>query len=133
MAPQKNLRRQLAILALTATVLFSACGGGGGGGSSADTLPAGLGLTVTAVPSIRWDAAEYTATAGEVFVGLVNEDTVRHTLIIAKDGTKLPDFKLQAGKKGEADTGMVTLEAGEYTLLCDVPGHQNMKATLTVS
>jgi len=132
MAPQKNLRRQLAILALTTTVLFSACGGGGGG-SSADTLPAGLGLTVTAVPSIRWDAAEYTATAGEVFFGLVNEDTVRHTLIIAKDGTKLPDFKLQAGKKGEADTGMVTLEAGEYTLLCDVPGHQNMKATLTVS
>lgn len=119
------------ILALTTGVALAACGGGDS--APADTLPAGVGLTVTAVPSIRWDAADYTASAGEVTVGLVNEDSVRHTLIIAKDGTKIPDFKLEAGKKGVVDSGTITLEAGSYTLLCDVPGHQNMKATLTVS
>lgn len=131
MTPHKLLRRRLVILALTTGVALAACGGGDS--APADTLPAGVGLTVTAVPSIRWDAADYTASAGEVTVGLVNEDSVRHTLIIAKDGTKIPDFKLEAGKKGAVDSGTITLEAGSYTLLCDVPGHQNMKATLTVS
>jgi plastocyanin len=131
MAPHKLLRSRLAIVALAATTTLAACGGGDS--APADTLPAGVGLTVTAVPSIRWDAADYTATAGDVLVGLVNEDSVRHTLIIAKDGTKIPDFKLQVGKKGAVDSGTITLAAGDYTLLCDVPGHQNMKATLTVS
>ncbi len=131
MAPQKLFRRRLAVLALSTSVVLAACGGGDS--APADTLPAGVGLTVTAVPSIRWDAASYSATAGDVLIGLVNQDSVRHTLIIAKDGTKIPDFKLEAGKKGAVDSGTVALEAGEYTLLCDVPGHQNMKATLTVS
>lgn len=131
MTPQKFLRRSASALAVVAAVTLGACGGGDS--APADTLPAGLGLTVTAIPSIRWDASAYTASAGEVSVGLVNEDSVRHTLIIAKDGTKISDFKLVAPKKGSADTGVITLEAGEYTLLCDVPGHQNMKATLTVS
>jgi plastocyanin len=131
MAPQKLNRRRLVVLALTAGVALAACGGGDS--APADTLPSGVGLTVTAVPSIRWDAETYTATAGDVLVGLVNEDSVRHTLIIAKDGTKIPDFKLEAGKKGSVDSGTIALAAGDYTLLCDVPGHQNMKATLTVS
>lgn len=131
MAPQKLFRRRLGVFALSTSLVLAACGGGDS--APTETLPAGVGLTVTAVPSIRWDAADYTATAGDVLIGLVNEDSVRHTLIIAKDGTKIPDFKLEAGKKGSVDSGTVALEAGEYTLLCDVPGHQNMKATLTVS
>ena len=36
------------------------------------------------------------------------------------------------GQNGAVDSGSVTLDAGTYTLLCDVPGHTNMKATLTV-
>jgi plastocyanin len=131
MTPQKFLRRSASALAVVAAVTLGACGGGDS--APADTLPAEVGLTVTAVPSIRWDAADYTASAGDVLVGLVNEDSVRHTLIIAKDGTKIPDFKLVTGKKGDVDSGNITLEAGTYQLLCDVPGHQNMKATLTVS
>ncbi|MBU6241971.1 MAG: hypothetical protein KJS66_09310 [Acidobacteria bacterium] len=132
MSPLKLFR--VSTVALVATAGFALVGCGGGGDSApADTLPAEVGLTVTAVPSIRWDAADYTATAGDVVIGLVNEDSVRHTLIIAKDGTKIPDFKLVAGKKGAVDSGSITLDAGTYQLLCDVPGHQNMKAVLTVS
>jgi plastocyanin len=131
MTPQKFLRRSASALAVVAAVTLGACGGGDS--APTDTLPAEVSLTVTAVPSIRWDAADYTASAGDVLVGLVNEDSVRHTLIIAKDGTKIPDFKLVTGKKGDVDSGNMTLEAGTYQLLCDVPGHQNMKATLTVS
>ena len=130
MARPQSLRKFA--LAFVAMTIFAACGGGGDSGPAA-TLPANVGLAVKAVPSIRFDAKSYTATAGEVTVGYANEDSVRHTLIIAKDGTKVPNFKLVVGKKGAVDSGTVTLEAGEYTLLCDVPGHQNMKATLTVS
>ena len=131
MSPLKLFR--VSTVALVATAGFALVGCGGGDSAPADTLPAEVGLTVTAVPSIRWDAADYTATAGDVVIGLVNEDSVRHTLIIAKDGTKIPDFKVVAGKKGAVDSGSITLEAGTYQLLCDVPGHQNMKAVLTVS
>jgi plastocyanin len=93
-----------------------------------------MGATVIkAVPSLRFDADTYgPISAGEVTFGYVNEDTVRHTLILAKGDTKVPNFKLVIGKKGDVDSGTVTLEKGEYTLIWDVPGHSNMKATLTV-
>ncbi len=128
MTPATVLRRCIGALALTASI--AACGGGDSG--PAPTLPANVGLTIKAVPSLRFDASEYTAKAGDVLVGYVNSDSVRHTLIIAKDGTKVPNFKLVAPRKNTVDSATVKLEAGEYTLLCDVPGHQNMKATLTV-
>jgi uncharacterized cupredoxin-like copper-binding protein len=50
-----------------------------------------------------------------------------------KDGTKVANFKLVAPQKGAVDVASINLAAGSYTLICDVPGHQNMKATLTVS
>jgi len=45
---------------------------------------------------------------------------------------KVPNFRLVIEKQGSVDAGPVTLEAGTYTLFCDVPGHSNMKATLVV-
>ena len=119
------------LLTLSATaVLLTSCSSGTSAPS--ETLP--LGATVIkAVPSLRFDADTYgPISAGEVAFGYVNEDTVRHTLILAKGDTKVPNFKLVIGKKGDVDSGTVTLETGEYTLICDVPGHANMKATLTV-
>ncbi len=130
--PRSSRRIRLAAGALAVSSLaFVACGGGDSG--PADTVPADTQLVVKAVPSIRFDAASYTATAGDISVGYINEDSVRHTLIVVKDGEKVPNFKLEIGKKGDSDYGSVTLEAGNYVLFCDVPGHQNMKADLTVS
>jgi len=57
---------------------------------------------------------------------------MRHTLIISKDDIKVPNFKLVVAQKGSTDSATVNLEKGVYTLLCDIPGHSNMKATLTV-
>jgi plastocyanin len=57
---------------------------------------------------------------------------VRHTLVVVKDDVKVPNFRLVIEKQGSVDAGPVTLEAGTYTLFCDVPGHSNMKATLVV-
>ena len=128
------MKRPLALassLVLASSLGLAACGGSGSS-EPAETVPAGA-LVVTAIPTLRFDAAEYgPVKAGEVTFGYVNNDSVRHTLIIAKDGTKVPNFKLIIGKKGDVDSGSVTLEAGNYDLLCDVPGHGAMKATLTV-
>ena len=122
------MKRTLPFLA--AFGLLASCGGGSS--APAETLPAGA-LVIKAVPSLRFDAAEYgPVKAGDVLIGYSNEDSVRHTLIIAKDSTKIANFKLVIGQKGAVDSGTVKLEAGTYTVLCDVPGHSNMKATLTV-
>ena len=117
--------------ALVAVFALSACGGGTS--SPAQTIPGDAGVVVKNVKSIRFDKSEYSAAAGNVKVVTVNEDTVRHTLLIIKDGVKLPNFKLVVAQEGAIDVGEINLAAGSYTLICDVPGHQNMKANLTVS
>jgi plastocyanin len=121
------------LLSFSASVaLLAACGGGGGTSAPAETLPAGA-LVVTAVSGLRFDAETYgPVTAGDIVFGYQNEDSIRHTLIIAKDDTKVPNSKLVIAKKGDVDSGSVTLDAGTYTLICDVPGHGNMRASLTV-
>ena len=117
-------------LPLLATLALAACSSGTS--APAETLPAGA-LVVTAVPTIRFDADKYgPVPAGDVLIGYDNKDSVRHTLIIAKDGVKVPNFRLVIGQKGSVDSATVKLDKGTYTLLCDVPGHANMKATLTV-
>ena len=117
--------------ALVAIFALSACGGGTS--APAQTIPSDAGLIVRNVKSIRFDKSEYSAAAGNVKVVTVNEDTVRHTLLVIKDGVKVPNFKLVVAEEGAIDVGEINLAAGSYTLICDVPGHQNMKATLTVS
>ena len=117
--------------ALVAIFALSACGGGTS--APAQTIPSDAGLIVRNVKSIRFDKSEYSAAAGNVKVVTVNEDTVRHTLLVVKDGVKVPNFKLVVAQEGAIDVGEINLAAGSYTLICDVPGHQNMKATLTVS
>jgi plastocyanin len=124
------MKRALPLTASLALVL-AACGGSSTT-EPTETVPAGA-LVVTAKSGLRFDATEYgPVPAGDVTFGYVNEDSMRHTLIIAKGDEKVGSFKLVVVDKGDVDSGTVALEAGEYTLICDVPGHSNMRATLTV-
>jgi plastocyanin len=124
-------RRFTPLLVIAPALLLASCGGGTS--APAETLPADVDVLVKAVPSLKFDKGDYgTVKAGEVLFGYANEDSVRHTLIIARDDQKVPNFKLVIEKKGDNDSGPVTLEPGKYVLICDVPGHSNMKATLTV-
>jgi len=98
----------------------------------AETLPVDIGLEVHAVSGLKFDKANYEVGAGDVTVGYINEDSIRHTLVVVQDGTMISGFELKVNKNGDIDSGSVTLAAGNYILFCTVPGHQNMKADLTV-
>lgn len=117
--------------ALALGVLVASCGGGGSSSPAATFAPGTV--IVNAVPSLRFETTSYgPVPAGKVAFAYVNVDTVRHTLIIAKDGSKVANFRLVIGKQGSSDAGTVDLEAGTYELICDVPGHGAMKASFTV-
>jgi len=124
------MKRTLPFLAVVGLAL-SSCGGSSTD-APAETLPPDA-FVVKAVSGLKFDADNYgPIAAGDVQFGYLNEDSVRHTLILAKDGVKVPNFKLDVSKKGSIDFDVVSLEAGTYQVICDVPGHNNMRAVLTV-
>jgi plastocyanin len=126
------LRPVTATLFAASLVALSSCGGSSS--STPDyTIPADAGLVVKAIPSIRWDANAYTATAGDIKVFLANDDSVKHVLVVLQDDKVVGDLELIVNKRGDFDEGTINLKAGEYRIYCSIPGHGGMKSTLTVS
>jgi plastocyanin len=126
------LRPLVATIFASSVVALSACGGSSSS-TPAYTVPTDAGLVVKAVPSIRWDATSYTATAGDVNVYIANDDNAKHILVIREGDTVVGDLELTVAKKGDSAEGTINLLPGSYFVYCIVPGHSNMKSTLTVS
>ncbi|MBI5088689.1 MAG: hypothetical protein HZB15_07475 [Actinobacteria bacterium] len=125
--------RHVAPALLAGALALSACGGGGDSGGSDSTTPPDADVVVRAVDPLSWDKKDYTATAGSVTIAAQNDSSQPHDLrVVDPAGTQLP-LDLSIPSKGDVDTGTLTLDAGAYTLICTIPGHSNMKATLTVS
>jgi len=124
-----TVRRSL-LVGFVCVVALAACGGGGT--SEPVAVPAETDLEVHAVSGLRWDQTTYTAQAGDIDVAVVNEDTIRHTLVVIEGETIVPGFELEINRKGDVDSGTISLEPGTYSIFCTVPGHQNMKAELIV-
>ena len=62
-----------------------------------------------------------------------NQSSIGHNLyILSADGTQNPSH-VDLPQKGKSSTETVDLTPGTYTVICKIPGHGNMKATLTVS
>jgi plastocyanin len=123
------MRRTLICIAGAAALAttLTACGDKGGGTASGCT-PVDSSFTVGALDKLQFDAATYEAGAGCIEITYKNEGSIAHTLLV-KDQ---PGFKLAIG---DQDVGTITLDAGAYTLYCDIAGHEaaGMKAELTVS
>ena len=117
------------LLAISSALALAACSSST---ATPETLPATVGLEVHAVSGLKFDKTAYEASAGDIEVGYVNEDSIRHTLVVVEGDTKVGSFELQVNKRGDTDFGTINLPAGNYVLLCTVPGHQSMKADLTV-
>jgi uncharacterized cupredoxin-like copper-binding protein len=113
-------------------ITLSACGGSSSS-TPAYTVPADAGLVVKAVPTIRWDATEYTAAAGDIKVFLANDDNAKHILVIRQGDKVVGDLELAVIKNGDAATGTINLQPGAYFVYCIIPGHGNMNSALTVS
>lgn len=118
-----------ALIVTSAAIALAACSGST---ATPETLPATVGLEVHAVSGLKFDKSAYEATAGDIEIGYVNDDSIRHTLVVVQGDTKVGTLELQVNKRGDSDVGSINLPAGEYVLLCTVPGHQSMKADLTV-
>jgi plastocyanin len=117
------------VITLLAVLGIAACGGDDDDASSTPTSGAD-GITVVA-KDLGFDADSYSADAGEVTISYENTGAVEHTLVI--DG--VDDFKLDVPANGDVDESTLQLEAGTYTIYCDVPGHRDagMEATVEVS
>ncbi len=104
-----------------------------GSSSDAGTVPADADLIVTAEEGIRLDSPTYSTKPGDAVVAYVNNSSLPHNLhFVTADGSELPSI-LEVAQKGQTATKTVKLEPGTYTLICTIPGHSNMKATLTVA
>lgn len=127
----RNITPRAALIssALVTSALLMGCGGG----SSTPVPTVEADLVVTAVPTIRWDSEKYTVAAGEVSIAMRNEDSVRHTLVVLADKEVVGDMELVVNRRGDVDSGTITLEPGTYRIFCTVPGHQNMNSELVVS
>ena len=122
-------RASLVTSALIVSALLTGCGG-----SSSTPVPTvEADLVVTAVSGLRWDADSYALAAGEVSIAMRNEDSIRHTLVVLADKEVVGDMELVVNRRGDVDTGTITLEPGSYRIFCTVPGHQNMNSELIVS
>lgn len=119
-------------VATAAALTLAACGGSS---SSGATLPADVDLTVVAVDGIAWDKKEYavTTTDGTATIGTRNDSSIAHNLyLVGPDGVQNPTF-LDIPRRGSVDYKEFTLTPGTYTIICTVPGHANMRASLEVS
>ncbi len=122
--------RALATLVLAGSLGLAACGGDASPSDTAVAVDADL--VVTALDGLKWDKSDYAAPSGTIEVELINASSQPHNLhFIAEDGSENPTV-LEIPSKGDIDVDNVTLEPGTYTLICTIPGHGNMKATLVV-
>lgn len=129
--------RTFAIAAALALSL-TACGGGDAGNGDGDAAGDGGGeaatsVTLDATDSLAFEPDTFTAAAGEeVEVTLDCGPTVEHTFVIEGYEDEAVVSECAAGESG---SGTFTVEAGDYTFYCDVPGHREagMEGTFTAS
>ena len=124
--------RTFAIAAALALSL-TACGGGDGGGDAGGDGggEAATSVTVEGTDNLAFEPSSLNVAAGEeVEVTLDCGPTVEHNLIVEGYEGDEPVAECAADGSG---SGTMTLEAGDYTFYCNIPGHREagMEGTLT--
>jgi len=110
--------------------LAAACGGGGGGGGGQPE-----GSTKVSLTEFSFSPASIQVKSGKAVFYLVNVGKSAHDMVIEKPGggQVAKSDLIQPG-----DSTVLTVDnlaAGDYTFICDQPGHESagMKGTLKAS
>ena len=125
------MRRLPASIAACACLL-AACGDDEGGGRTV-TVPAGAGVDVVA-DEYSFDPGRIVVNgAGAVEIRLDNRGSLAHNLKVLEGDRELGGTPSFPG--GEQRQGRVTLEPGEYRMVCTVGDHEElgMVGTFTVT
>lgn len=117
-------------VALALTLALAGCAAGGGGQGSKAGSPSAGAVTIEADPSgvARWIQTRAEARAGVVKITLSNRSSVAHDLHLVGAGVDAHTATIAQRRA----VVTVRLRPGTYTYRCDVPGHVNMRGTLTV-
>lgn len=75
---------------------------------------------------VEFDPGEVTVAAGQTGFWVDNRDGIRHTFTIESLGLEI-EIPALSSQRAEFD-----LDEGQYTVVCVVPGHENMAIDLTV-
>ena len=126
-------RARAAIALAVAVLAIVGCGDGDVAEGSGSSPAPEADLTVEA-HDIGFDRDDYRLAPGEQRVAYLQKGDTRHTLVVeTADGATVDGFEL-AVDGSSSDVGTVDLEAGHYTIYCDVAGHRDagMEADLVV-
>jgi plastocyanin len=127
-APARALRggggmMRRAALVLVAALVLAGCGGG-----SSDGLP-DADIALLGTDRLTWEPSSVRVQPGTLSVAIVCERGANHNLVIEETGEEIA-----ACAPGRTAFGEVTLEPGNYTMVCTVPGHEvTMRAALAVA
>ncbi len=122
------MRHRLAYLAALATCSTVLLGCSSSSNESAKGCTPTSQVAVTGNNALKFDQERYETTAGCVEFTYLNTGQTPHTLLIKNND----ELMLQIGT---SDQGTVELEAGQYTLYCNITGHESagMVAELIVT
>jgi len=129
----------LFILVLIFSMLLVACGGGGGGSGASTSIK-------TVMTEFKFDPNEWTVPAGqEITLDLTNSGTVEHDWVLMVQPAVAPfdeadqpnvsvEFDAPIGESTSV-TFTAPTTAGDYQVVCSVPGHleAGMTGTLHVT
>ena len=121
------------LVAVTATLLLAACATAEGDAPVSPTAAAAE-ATELIVRDMTIDPGELSVPAGEIARAVTNEGPTPHNVRIRDENGDVL-FGTSDLRRDESETATGTLEAGEYTMFCSLPGHESLGVvgTLTVT
>lgn len=115
-------RAVIGTLVAAAALVLSGCGGGDEALPEAD-------IVVVGTDRLTWEPDTLRVEPGTSSVAIVCEGGANHNLVIEETGEEVV-----ACAPGRTAFGEVTLEPGNYTYVCTVPGHEaTMRGALAVA
>ena len=95
--------------------------------ASTDSVAALPGDVEVTAQQIMWSPEDIVIDSSATGIWIDNQDGVRHTFVIPELGIEV---EIPGLKSSRID---INAAPGTYEIICDVPGHQNMTATLLVT